>query len=357
MIRILSRYVARQFIGTFVGLILGLPLLFIIGDVTDNIDKYLDRGISGGRLALSYLYQMPLFIQYAFPIAALVATVFTVGGMTRHQEITAAKAGGISFYRIFLPILALGVVLSFAAFGLGEVVPLTLRKRAELVGDRQPNERGTRLNFVYQTEREGVLAARRLDPAQGEMLQPVLERNATARQPGMHRMAEIALWRPGRGWVFKNGYTRVLHDDGREVMAHFDSLRMVGLTETPEDLLADPKEPEEMRYAEMSRFIGAIERSGGDTNPLRVDRAQKLAIPAAVLIIILFGAPLVTSSQRGGAAFGVGISLGVTIIYMLMFRVGKALGAGGAVDPVLAAWAPNLLFLAAGLVLMARVRT
>jgi lipopolysaccharide export system permease protein len=310
-----------------------------------------------GRLALSYLYQMPLFIQYAFPIAALVATVFTVGRMTRHQEITAAKAGGVSFYRIFLPILSLGVVLSFAAFGLGELIPFTLAKRAVLVGERPQSSMGTRMSFVYQTEREGVLTVRRLEPQSGEMTQIVLERNATRRQPGLHRIAESAHWRRGRGWTLRNGFTRVLHADGREVTAPFDSLRLPGLTETPEDLLAEPKEPEQMRYAEMTRFIGAIERSGGDTNPLEVERAQKLAIPAAVLIIILFGAPLVTSNRRGGAAYGVGVSLGVTIVYMLMFRVGKAVGSGGAVDPILAAWAPNLLFLVAGLVLLARVRT
>ncbi|HEX8831997.1 MAG TPA: LptF/LptG family permease, partial [Longimicrobium sp.] len=112
---ILSRYVARQFLATFTMLVLGLPLLFIIGDITDNIDKYIDRGITGGRLFMAYVYQFPLFVLYGFPIAALVATVFTIGGMTRHQEITAAKAGGISFYRLFLPILTLGLLLVAAA--------------------------------------------------------------------------------------------------------------------------------------------------------------------------------------------------------------------------------------------------
>ncbi len=127
--------------------------------------------------------------------------------------------------------------------------------------------------------------------------------------------------------------------------------------EEPDDLLAEPREPEMMRYAEVSRFIGAIERSGGSAAGLRVERAQKLALPAAVIVIVLFGAPLVTSAGRGGTAYGVGVSLGITIIYMLMFRVGKSLGSSGAVDPLWAAWAPNVLFLAAGVVLMARVRT
>lgn len=354
---ILSRYVIRQFVGTFVGLVLGLPLLFIIGDVTDNIDKYIDKGITGGRLLLSYVYFYPQFVLYGFPIAALVATVFTIGGMTRHQEITAAKAGGISFYRLFLPVATLGLILVGIAFGLSELVPITLGKRAVLMGEQTTSSQGPRLNFVYQTEREGVLTVRRLDPAGGEMNQVTMERNAARGQPGIHRMAERASWTQKDGWKLYRGYTRVLHVDGREVTARFDSLRVPGLVETPEDFLGEPKEPEQMRYAEMSRFIGAIERSGGDANPLRVERGQKLAIPVAVIVIIIFGAPLVTSSQRGGTAYGVGISLGVTIIYLLLFRVGKAMGSSGAVDPMMAAWAPNVLFLVAGMVLMLRVRT
>jgi lipopolysaccharide export system permease protein len=357
MTRLLSRYVARTFLTTFILLVLGLPLLFVIADITDNIDSYMEKGITGSRLALAYLYQLPLFVQYAFPIAALVATVFTVGGMTRHQEITAAKAGGVSFYRIFLPIALLSVVLSAAAFGLGELTPITLQKRAVLMGDQTMSSTGPRINFVYQTEREGVLTARRLDPSAGELTQMVLERNGRGKVPGLHRMAERATWTPKRGWKLERGYVRELFADGREVTTHFDTLRVAGLVETPEDLLGEPKAPEAMGYKEMSRFVGAIERSGGDANPLKVERAQKLAIPMAVMVIVLFGAPLVTSSQRGGTAYGVGVSLGVTIVYMLLFRVGKAVGSSGAVDPTLAAWFPNALFLTAGVALMSRVRT
>jgi lipopolysaccharide export system permease protein len=357
MIRLLSRYVVRTFMTTFLLLVLGLPLLFIIGDVTDNIDTYMQKGITGAKLALAYLYQLPLFIQYSFPIAALVATVFTIGGMTRHQELTAAKAGGVSFYRIFLPILTLAVLLAGAAFGLGELTPITLQKRAVLMGDQTLARSGPRVNFVYQTEREGVLTARRLDPVVGELTEVVLERNARGKVPGLHRMAQRATWTAQRGWKLENGYVRELYADGREATTHFDSLRVPGLVETPEDLLGEPKPPEAMGYREMSRFIGAIERSGGDANPLKVERAQKLAIPMAVMVIVLFGAPLVTSNQRGGTAYGVGISLGVTIIYMLLFRVGKAVGSSGAVDPTIAAWYPNALFLFAGAVLMSRVRT
>lgn len=357
MIRLLSRYVARTFLTTFILLVLGLPFLFVVADITDNIDTYIEKGVTGSRLALAYVYQLPLFIQWTFPIAALVATVFTIGGMTRHQELTAAKAGGVSFYRVFLPIAFMSVLLSVAAFGLGELTPITLQKRAVIMGDQALARTGPRMNFVYQTEREGVLSARRLEPTAGELSQVVLERNARGDRPGMHRMAERATWSPRYGWKLERGYVRELYADGREATAYFDSLRVPGLIETPEDLQGEPKPPEAMGYREMNRFVGAIERSGGDANPLKVERAQKLAIPIAVIVIVLFAAPLVTSNQRGGTAYGVGISLGVTIVYMLLFRVGRAVGSSGAVDPNLAAWFPNVLFLTAGLGLMSRVRS
>ena len=112
-----------------------------------------------------------------------------------------------------------------------------------------------------------------------------------------------------------------------------------------------------MGYAEMSRFIETIDRSGGDTRKLRVERAQKITLPLAVLVIVLFAAPLATNSQRGGAAFGVGVSLATTLVYLMLFKVGTAIGSSGAIHPLVAAWGPNALFLAGGIYLLARVRT
>ncbi|HEX2187658.1 MAG TPA: LptF/LptG family permease [Longimicrobiaceae bacterium] len=357
MIRLLDRYVGYQFLRTFVGVVLGLPLLFVVTDLTDNLDRYVDMGLTMGTVALSYVYQLPLFVMYAFPIAALVATVFTIGGMTGHLEIGAAKAAGVSFYRIVAPVVVLSALLSVVALGLGELVPVTNGMRAELMGEGRARATTLRTNFVFQTEHAGVLSVRRLDPGGGEMNGVVLERKTTPQAPGMHGVAETARWRRGEGWRLDRGYLRVLTAGGEERAFSFSGMRLPRLRETPEDLLAEPKEPEEMRYAEMSRFIRAIESSGGDPRPLVVERAQKIALPLAVFVIVLFGAPLATSSQRGGTAYGVGISLIITIVYLLLFRVMRALGESGAVEPVLAAWIPNLLFLVAGLFLLARVRT
>lgn len=357
MTKLLDRYVVQQYLTTFVLLVLGLPVLFIIVDLTDQIDSYLADGVTIPAVALSYVYFMPQAIFYAFPVAALIATVFTIGSMTRHQEIAAAKAGGVSFYRLIAPILALAAVLSVAGVGLGEMVPVTNRMRAEALGQADRNVSPLRTSFVFQSESGRLLSVRRLDADGAYMRNLVVERPPARDRPAVHQTALDANWDPARGWTFADGFLRVADDQGRAVTFGYDRLRIPELTETPEELLAEPKEPEEMRYAEIGRFIRAIERSGGDAGEMRVEQAQKLSLPLAILVIVLFGAPLSTSSRRGGTAFGIGISLAVTMVYLMLFKVGKAMGESGAVDPLIAAWTPNVLFLVAGLVLLSRVRT
>jgi lipopolysaccharide export system permease protein len=159
-------------------------------------------------------------------------------------------------------------------------------------------------------------------------------------------------------WRVENGYLRRFAGDrGPEQAYRFRELRLDSFRETPEQLMARPKEPEEMRYFELGSFIATLERSGVRPLKLVVERAQKIAIPVATLVIILFGAPLAMTSSRGGPAYGIGVSLGITILYMLLFKVTGAAGAAGAIDPLWAAWIPNVLFLGAALVLLVRVRT
>jgi lipopolysaccharide export system permease protein len=129
------------------------------------------------------------------------------------------------------------------------------------------------------------------------------------------------------------------------------------MTERPMDLMASPRAPQEMGYRELGRFIAAMERSGGDVNELRVERMLKIAIPVTCVIILLFGAPLATSTQRGGAAYGVGLSLGTTIVFLVLIQLTRAVGGKGLIQPELAAWIPSALFGLAGGILLARTRT
>jgi lipopolysaccharide export system permease protein len=111
VVRALDRYVFTEFWKIFVTTALGFPVLVNIIDLTDNLDKYLGQNLTTGRIALSYLYWLPDSMFMVLPAAVLFATVFSIGALTRHSEITAAKASGISFYRFIAPIF-LGAIIA-----------------------------------------------------------------------------------------------------------------------------------------------------------------------------------------------------------------------------------------------------
>jgi lipopolysaccharide export system permease protein len=355
--RVLDRYVAGQFLRILGLVTLGAPVLFILIDATDNLGKYLGR-VSLGQAALGYLYQVPYYAVLSVPIGALCGAVFTIHGMTRHNEITAAKASGISFHRLWTPMLVVATFAAAATLALGEVVPHATRRSLELLGEREMRHRTVRTQFVYRADGGRAYVVRRLDAAAGEIRGLVIEREGTGPEyPSVQIVADRATWDPAGRWVLRNGTLRYVPAPDRVVHFGFRELVSAGFRERPDDLLAEPKEPEEMGYAELGRFIESIRRSGGDPRKLVVERMFKIAYPVSCLIIVLFGAPLATTSRRGGAAYGVAVAIATVMTYLILFRVAQGLGTGGVLPPAWAAWAPNAVFLAAALVLLTRVRT
>lgn len=357
--RLLDRYVGIQFLKIFAVCVLGVPFLLIVIDLADNIDRFIDQDVTRIQVALHYLYQLPYQSLLAFPIAALLSSVFTVAAMTRRFEITAMKAGGVSFYRFSVPLLIGSTLLSFAALGLNEVVAVTNRKSVEALEREQSRSRTLRMSFVYRADGGLVYKVRQLDTRSGQMQDVQVEREGTGAEfPTMNITASSAQFDSLTSrWVLQHGWARRFAAPDREHAYEFLEMFVREFDEPPEELRAEPKDEDEMRYAELGRFIEAIERSGGTANDLRTARAWRLAFPFACLVITVFGVPLAHSNRRGGTPTSIGIALGTTIVFLIFARITEALGAGGAIPPIIAAWLPNGVFLLAGLVLFARVRT
>jgi lipopolysaccharide export system permease protein len=359
LLRPLDRYVFSEFWKIFVMTALGFPVLLIIIDLTDNLDKYLNRQLPQSQIALSYLYFIPDSMFLVMPAAVLFATVFSIGALTRHSEITAAKASGISFYRLTLPIYIGAIFASGLAVALGELVPITNQRRAELLEEKKFRPGNDRYNFAFAAERGRVYKISSLNAEKGKLEGIEIERKGNGPEyPTYILSADGGDWKTRGGWTLSKGAMHVIQSDTlTDVTFVFDSLHDRAMREAPMELMATPKAPQEMGYRDLSRYIAALERSGGDANELRVERALKLAVPITCIIIALFGAPLATSTQRGGAAYGIGVSLATTVIFLMLIQLTKAVGAKGIVTPELAAWSPNAVFAVIGLVMLARVRT
>ncbi len=369
--RLLDRLVATGFLRIFAAFVAAVPLLFVVGDLTENIDQYLDRGLPVTEVAQAYGFQILQFVFWAFPMATLIAAVFTVHAMSVHRELVAAKAGGVSFHRLTVPVLFLGVALSAVSFYVSDVVPRANRAAFDILEQREFN-RDWRINFVYQTEEGHSLSVRRLAVTSEELQDVVLEHRPqdapAGAGPSLHAVADRARFDGESGWTFSDGYLRRLLPDARERTYRFASMKTRGFSERPSELLeasrvgnrmtdAQNDRLAQMTRAEIDRQVGIIERSGGVPSEYLVEREQRVALAAATLIMTLFGLPLGTSSQRGSAAYGIGVSIASITLYLILFRVLGAAGGAGVVQPRIAAWTPNALFLAMGAALMVRVRT
>jgi lipopolysaccharide export system permease protein len=352
----LDRYVASEWVRIFGVTMMGFPVLVFVIDLVDNLRKYTERKLTVEAVAMSYLYWIPDTLFMVLPVAVLFATVFSIGTFTRYSEITAAKASGISFYRFIAPI----IVLAFLATGIdlvfSEVAPPANAKRLKLLEGNAFRD-NARYNFAFASEAGRVYRIYTLDVEQKSVDNIELEKRASTKQPGQLIAAKGGKWHANRGWVLTSGTMHVIPNDSIDLSVSFDSIADREMKETPSELRASERQPSEMNFADLTKFIKVLERSGAEVNTLKVERMLKIAIPVTCIIIALFGAPLATSSQRGGAAYGVAISLAVTVFILVLIQLTKAIGGKGIMPPEAAAWMPNALCAIIALVLLARVRT
>jgi lipopolysaccharide export system permease protein len=358
-IRRLDRYVFAEFWKLFGLTMLGFPILLVISDLASRLEEYLNRKIPWRDLALSYVYWLPDSAFMVVPAAVLFATVFTIGSLTRHAELTAAKASGISFLRMIAPVFVGALLATGLDIGLGMAAPRGNQRRAELILDDRVSDGTSRHNFVFAGEYGRVYKAFDLSADSGRIQALQIERKGLGRNYPTYVMAATAAAYNARtgGWRIGSGQMHIVSDTGEMTTINFAEARDNHFRERPLEMLTRQRDPHELSFDELTRIIVATERSGGDANLLRVERMLKYAIPATCIIIAMFGAPLATSSQRGGSAYGVALSLATTMVFLLMIQLTRAIGAKGVVPPDFAAWIPAALFGLVGVVLLARVQS
>ena len=356
--RLLDRYVAREFTRIFAITAIGFPVFTILINITDRIGQHLARNIPIPRIFYAHLFAMAEQVFFIIPAAVLFATVFTAGALSRHHELTAAKASGISFQRLAAPMFVLAALAAGLAWVVGDIVPAANHRRDVLLGTAELRSQTSRFNFVYRADGGRTYAIGQLIAPQRLMQDVQIEREGTGLEfPGYFLTAARATWDSSDGWWLHDGALRLFHSDSQETAVTFEKLYQRALTEKPFDLLTQPKAPSQMNYRELGHYVQTLERSGGDANKLKVERALKIAVPVTCLVIALFGAPMGVGRPRTGAAYGVAVSLATTIVFLMAVQISKAVGGSGLLPPMLAAWIPNAAFGTAGLVLFVRART
>ncbi len=364
--KIIDRYVLRQFLQTFAICFLSLTGLYIVFDAFTNLEEFLRcSDQAGGLLPLMgsfYGYQSILFLDRTSGLLALVAAMFTVSWLQRHHEATALLSAGISRTRIVKPIVIAAVVISLLSAASRELVIPRLREQLsrrpqDLIGDvGQPLDflRDYRTDIFIRGDRTFADCKRIEKP---DFLLPV-----GLRDYGRRLLAENAFYHPpaqGR----PGGY---LLDGVRqpENLAQHPSLCIDGqpVIITPHDApeWLKPRQcfvVSEVTFEQLTggrafrEFSSTAQLIAGLHNPsldfggdVRVAIHSRLVKPFLDVTLLMLGLPLIASRQSRNVFLAIGTCVGVVAVFLLVVIGFRQLGALCLLDPDLAAWAPLILF-------------
>jgi len=354
-VRTLDRYVLREFTTYLVLGLLGFITIFIVVDVFEKIDVFLDHHAPFDLVFRFYLYRVPEVITRVQPVALLMATFLALGQLNKFGELTAMRAAGLSLVRILAPVFTLATIGVIGALAISEmVVPGANQRRDRIYNEQiqklQPQEVKERADVTYLGNGGRIFYMRLYLVAERRMHEVSLQEFSKGEMTRRIDAAE-ATW-DGKRWVFSSGYLRTFAEDGKEKVEPFTRMSVKGLPERPEDFAKESRKPDEMSYPELRSYVERLRASGSRVSNYLVDLHLKLAFPLINLIVVMIGAPIATRLRLQSNALGFGLSVTISFFYYAFMRTGQALGHNGALPPYLAAWLGDLVFGTVGLTMM-----
>ena len=348
-IKILSRYIAREFLKLLSLWTTSFFMIFFVVELFERINAIIINKAPFYLILEYFLYKIPPFLTQTLPFATLLAALITLGVLARNNEVVAMKAHGVSTYRIILPLVVLAASVTAFIFLWNEtIVPYAARKASYVwsVKIKKEEERAFfELNKIWYRGENAIYNIRLLDPKKDLLKGVTIYYFDEAFNLRQRLDAREARWNEDK-WTF---YQVAIRDfrPGGEIMTEIYDERDVPIPERPEDFKKGMQNPEEMTYRELKEYAEMLKEDGYDSTRYVVDLHKKLAFPLLTLIMVLIGSPLALAASHGrggGIAQGVGISIGIGFIYWVAFAISVALGYAGTFPPFIAAWAPNVFF-------------
>lgn len=358
--KILDRYLIKQFLQTIFFGIIALILIFVVIDMMENLDDFIDQNVPLDIVLHYYFVFTPEIIRLITPIAVLFGALFTAGKSANLSELTAIKASGVSLFRFMLPfILTTVVICCFSIIFSGYLVPMANKTKINI--EMNYLKRGisfTGSNIFFQDTRTKIVSISFFDITQN-MAHTIsiqdFNKDDLTKMVSRLDARSLVYDTLKKIWIAKDVVKR---NFGRinQKAEYFTEYNLTDVNFSPEDLLTKQQKPEEMNLNELRNFIINQQRSGNDPTNTMIEYHSRFAFAAASLIVIFFGLPISANKRKGGLAVNVGINILVTFIYLVFMKISQAFGKNGAIDPVLTAWLANIIFMAAALVNLPKVR-
>lgn len=364
--KILSKHLFLNLLMPLLYMMAAFTVLFIIGDLMDNGPDFYNAKSPIMEVIRYFGLRLPSMVIMIVPLCLLLAVLYSLSMLTRHSEITAMRASGISIYRIIRPFIATGIACCIFTAVINEFFGPTYAYRAEQV---IKNLRGGDADiysepFAFKFQKDHhVWFIRQYDIRSNTMYHPELTRQREDGTDIEKIKAEKGYWLDGRWW-FENLTIQTFDEQGNRQTETLPSREMRNLSEIPEDIMREIKDPIYMSSTELWYHIKGQRQLLADGQLVSrqklirstVDFHQKVSTPFICLIIIFIGIPVGAHTGRRGAFAGIitalGMFFGFYALQFFMIYVAKQ----GFIPPWTGAWSAFLAFSIIGAVMIHRMR-
>lgn len=352
---ILFAYAARRALGATLAALAGVVAIYLAVDFVDNSASFGGEGWIPAALEL-YANKAAVVVRMIAPAAMLLGAAIAVSTFRVTREYTAMRSVGLGPWRLALPVLAVTFGLGVALVVLHDVIGVRAAERAEEIGALRFGRGGDKRRYLAAREPKRWFRGadgRRIYNLRGNLPDGGFERVTVLEVDPTFRLARRIDARrmspEGDGWVLEEVEDRTFHASGEMTIARFPS-HSYRFDEPPEAFSVAAGRPAQMRFSTLVHQIGVRRRLGLPVTEFQLERYNRLAYPFAGVPGALVALALALRRNRKGHVSSALVeSVGVSMAFWGVQGVSFALGLSGQVVPWVAAWAPNVLFLAVGL--------
>lgn len=354
-------YIVQGFLTAFLITLAGCLTLYLVALFFDLIDDILRRQVALTLVLRYFQFLLPELLILLTPLTILLATLIHFGILEKTSQVTAFKAGGVSLYRLAAPVLVVSLLACICVYLLQDfIVPYSNQKQDGLRSLIKGHPPATSLSPEHRWimgEQNRIYNYHYFDPQHPAFAGlSVFELKENENRLARRIFAERARWDPThKGWTLEKGWTRDFEGTAQGYQ-QFERATFL-FPEGPDYFTRDVKESSKMTYAELRTYIDWLRQSGVEVTELQVELHRKISFPLATLIMALIGIPFSFSMGKRGALYGIAAGVLIGIVYWGAFGLFETLGTAGLLSPLLAAWAPNLLFSSGGLYLLLTLKT
>jgi lipopolysaccharide export system permease protein len=364
--RIIDRYLIRQFLKTFIICFLSLMGLYVIIDCSTHVEDFSRCGQKMGGV-LKFIGQYYGYKSFAIfdllnGILALISAMFTVSWLQRHNEMTALMMAGVSRVRVVMPLIVAAAVVSLLAVANRELIMPRFRdelarRPQDLIGDQAQD-----LDPHYDNQTDVLIGGKCTYAENKRIESPDFRLPPSLSRYGKQLQAENAYYRPPQG-DRPGGYLldKMRNPKNLDTLPSLSQAGRVVLI-TPRDwpdlkpdqcFLASNLDFEQLtggagfkNYSSTTQLIAGLGNSSvGFGADVRVKIHARIVQPLLDVTLLFLGLPLVVRRESRNVFLAIGLCMGITTVFLLTVIGLQQLGASSIINPALAAWSPLIIFI------------